>query len=526
MEMCIINPNSEEELEEEAALSLYRLVSIEGSSLLHATMDISDSNLLHGASYGDRNPDAQRGANYLGNQYAEIDHFYEDSVSTAAGSNYTHSSLNWLMATLRGIVEAANDPDMRGLLLQACQSALARRDTSDEDRDLYLGPIAVNAAFLEDSSLFSTATTLLKGSFNKGDYSALGALICLQNLVVQENDCLYDSETVCEQDASTIVDIILEREDTPFSQFLLYQGVRIFVSHFQNNSLLTIPLVLELFSHLNHQGRSKSYLDALLRKIIGPAISNYNLRLYATYNTSRIPAGQNHSSGGSREQRKLAGPIKAFYEYTNAHNRNLPPLLLQNIESNGFLFSLLSELIPAGNVSSLDVQRCIRSLISRCIIQTVGHEPKKTRDWTRLGETVTCPRDCVECSKMNTFLKDPRVSYHVLDTHSYHFEGQFHNVAYFDVEKVGWNSPTGVTETLKWWEEQHSKWKARVDSVMGAIRKRPQDRLKECLGHDYDDIMNLRMIKVVDDAVESNKEEKEYTGLGSGVPQKRVRENS
>ncbi|KAL8893888.1 MAG: hypothetical protein Q9192_004827, partial [Flavoplaca navasiana] len=80
MEMCITNQNGEEEMEDEAMLSLDRLVDPQGFNLLiGSTRRISTDNLLHGESYEDREPDTQRGGNYLGNQYAEIDQFFKDS---------------------------------------------------------------------------------------------------------------------------------------------------------------------------------------------------------------------------------------------------------------------------------------------------------------------------------------------------------------------------------------------------------------------------------------------------------------
>lgn len=85
MEMCITDQNSEEEMEKEAVLSLDHIVDPQGFNLLIAsTRTISTTNLLRGESYEDREPDTQRGGNYLGNQYAEIDQFFKDSVSVRA----------------------------------------------------------------------------------------------------------------------------------------------------------------------------------------------------------------------------------------------------------------------------------------------------------------------------------------------------------------------------------------------------------------------------------------------------------
>lgn len=329
---------------------------------------------------------------------------------------------------------------------------------------------------------------------------------------------------------------------------ILYQGVRTFIEYFQNNNLLIIPLVIELLSQSNHQGRSKTYFETLLRNIVDSAISNFNLYHYATYIASFFPPNQprpfsrslretvNASSSG------LAGPIKAFYEYASAHKQELPALLLQKIQataselkveqSNGFLISFLSELIPVADTCLNEAKSSLRSLFTLYITRTVGYEPKKPSDWTRLEELVTCSPQCRNCSSMNTFLKDPKESYYALGNGDYHLHARYHNFQYFDITKKSqWGNPLGVTKTNKWWEKHHPQWQTRAEAVLEAIKKLPQERLKECLGDEYDGIMDLRIVKVAEDVVMNNvvqndMEGKPFPELGSTVPQKRERENS
>ncbi|KAL8764944.1 MAG: hypothetical protein Q9209_007808 [Squamulea sp. 1 TL-2023] len=613
MEMCITNQNGEEEMEEEAVLSLDHLVDPQGFDLLiSSTRIISTTNLLRGESYEDREPDAQRGGNYLGNQYAEIDQFFKDSVSVAANklrkrteSNFTPYSLAHLTTRLQEFIGQAGDSSFRGLLLDVCQSVLGRDYANAKDRDSFLGTVAVSATFLKDSDLFNTIASQIKGSFEKNQYSALGGLICFDDLSVQENEyispkplsnttkslnssintaitkcgkiyqihenvnafrdgffkghpnrsdqlqvnslkrwldallysCLYNPEQICEQDASTLVKIIVEREGAPFSQHVLYQGVRVFIEHFQNNNLLINPLVVELLSQSNHQGLSKIYVETLLRNIVESAVSNFNLCQYATY-TARLSRGQKTSAISSR----LAGPIKAFYEYSSTCKQDLPAQLLQRIQataseltaeqSNGFLISFLSELIPVADTSFNEAQSCICSLVALYIIHTVGHEPKKPTNWTRLDEMCTCSHAYDDdCSKMNTFLKDPEASYRALGDVNYYLQSHFQNFKYFDVEKKQTWKIVGVTKTNKWWEEQHQKWQSRAEKVLGAIKELSQDRLKDCLRDEYDSVMDLRIVKIVDDtvvdgAIQSGKEGKKYLETMTSMPQKRRRENS
>ena len=82
MSMHITDPNNESEEPEESELLLSHIVDLEGFTLsIYDSLKISDTLLLQGISYSDREPDVQRGGNYMGNQYAEIDQFFKDSVS-------------------------------------------------------------------------------------------------------------------------------------------------------------------------------------------------------------------------------------------------------------------------------------------------------------------------------------------------------------------------------------------------------------------------------------------------------------
>lgn len=109
-------------------------------------------------------------------------------MSFLFGGRYSHTALDQLMGRLRATIEKDNDPKSRGLLLQICHSSLSRNYTSGKERDLYLGPVAVHAAFLGDASLFTKVVEQIEESFEKDYYCALGELICLQDLVVQEKE--------------------------------------------------------------------------------------------------------------------------------------------------------------------------------------------------------------------------------------------------------------------------------------------------------------------------------------------------
>lgn len=81
-----------------------------------------------------------------------------------------------------------NDPDIRELIVQTCQNHLTRAYQDDRKKDLFLGPIAVAAIFIVDQSLFRHAVRSVTDSFDKSTFLILGEHICLQTLVVPENE--------------------------------------------------------------------------------------------------------------------------------------------------------------------------------------------------------------------------------------------------------------------------------------------------------------------------------------------------
>ena len=82
MQKLITRPNDEEyEDSEESKLSLERIVELQGFEL-QTSLKISEDCVLQQTDlYNNRAPDEQMGGEYLGNQHAEIDHFYSDTVS-------------------------------------------------------------------------------------------------------------------------------------------------------------------------------------------------------------------------------------------------------------------------------------------------------------------------------------------------------------------------------------------------------------------------------------------------------------
>ena len=104
------------------------------------------------------------------------------------GNRDSYQALDKMMGRLREITTNHDATNLRGMLLQICRSSLCQKYKSNEDRNLHLGPVAVTAAFLRDAPLFTKVVEQISGSCGKDCYRALGELICLQSLAVQEQE--------------------------------------------------------------------------------------------------------------------------------------------------------------------------------------------------------------------------------------------------------------------------------------------------------------------------------------------------
>lgn len=299
-------------------------------------------------------------------------------------------------------------------------------------------------------------------------------------------------------------------------------------------------LMIELSFLVQYKGPSKIYLETILQSIEQNAICNFDLPQYTQYLDARNSWGIVKSIGKHCLQPEKTndynpgGPIKAFYTYISNIESGTSQLL-QRIQSQGsrltikqsqdFLPSFIKEILTAVDVFSTEAQKCVLSLIEIFITQTVGQEPGKPNDWARPLETAKkCQSDCDNCRSMNEFLRDPQRQNFTLpprERFSYHLEGQFDYFRYFDVEEKVKDNLTAVTKTTKWWEEQHQSWEKRASDAIKTLQKLPQEELKACLGTKFDEIMDLRMVKINGEAEESNSGEKQCHEVKSTVPQKR-----
>ena len=188
------------------SLELFTLVNLDGIQINKDILIIPEKMVLNGTDYEHRHPDVGKGGEYMGNEHAEIEQFFNDSVSIFDGEVRTiliclfkimliisHKHLMWLIlgnslspdrvgSLLRHIEhKIRRSHDLRNLLVYICQNVLDEGFGGSEIKDRCLGHVALAAVFLHDAHIFKKAVDQTSSSFEKDSYSALGARICLEN---------------------------------------------------------------------------------------------------------------------------------------------------------------------------------------------------------------------------------------------------------------------------------------------------------------------------------------------------------
>lgn len=165
-------------------------------------------------------------------------------------------------------------------------------------------------------------------------------------------------------------------------------------------------------------------------------------------------------------------------------------------ESKKFLRITLEELIPIAESFSPECQELFQSIVAIYIRLAVEKEPKRPAGWD-LSEKI-CDCGCKKRLEMNEFLRNPET-----ETHQLHGRNLFHQLDRYRYCKFSVHSSPGTTtviKTLKWWLEKHIKWEKQCSVALKVFQKLPQelpqDKLKQCLAHRYDELMDLRIVKV------------------------------
>lgn len=109
-------------------------------------------------------------------------------LSFVLGESHSHAWLSSLLDRLRRCITDDEETATRELVLDTCHTYLSRLQKSKNEKDLYLGPIAVNAAILDDTSLFAKTVKKMKETLEPEYYRKLGESIDIQEPVVEEHE--------------------------------------------------------------------------------------------------------------------------------------------------------------------------------------------------------------------------------------------------------------------------------------------------------------------------------------------------
>ncbi|KAK4506729.1 hypothetical protein PRZ48_000462 [Zasmidium cellare] len=570
MELCITDYQTEDQ-DTHSRLRLSRVVDLDGFDLMpYHALTIPKSTLLHRVHNESRAPDAQSGGGYTGNQHAEIDQIYEDSVMILIPKREVLPFLvtekaspsilrHFIGRMIQRFQSNGYDQASKEFLVQICTSALSMKWASSTNKNFLLGYVAVAAAFLQDPSLFKRVVDESMDIFTSDAYSELGTLISFPQEATSEGDDTdgkiseddfiraltrskalhktYDAlksfeggflrgnpdreqmvpkdyverwldsiaveyfqklQSVNEHDARTLVRAILDRSNNDFRQNIIYQSVRTLVSRFRHEDKFLIALAVELLNNLPGSGDSQKYLHTLLHQILDAVVSIFDLEFYDHYVETLHTRGPTSTPN--------TGPIIALYETATEPQRIT---LLDNIQKRSlslsqarwrdFIPAFLKQLITVVDASSPEGQQCVQSLVNSYITTTVGAEPPKPSDWRRPAEVVTYsyPRKTCSCiAQLNDFLLDATASTCELsckDAPGYYCDALY-KFDGLDQKRAG-NAVT-YTKTLKGWEREHRDWKGKADQATRVLRQLPEERLRACLAGRYEEVMELRSVKV------------------------------
>ncbi|KAK0302352.1 hypothetical protein LTR01_008821, partial [Friedmanniomyces endolithicus] len=299
---------------------------------------------------------------------------------------------------------------------------------------------------------------------------------------------------------------------------MMYQAIRKCVERLAPGCCESIALVVELLANLQDAGSSQRYLQTLLDRILSSTTLHFNLRWFADYIGWRAPQAAAsyqtsvHWTEISRGK-PSAGPIAGLYNALKPQDRLI---LLQRMREQAaslsaeqgrqFLLPMLNSLVEVVDPASSMVRECLQSLFAAYVVETVGQEPPEPSSWARPDEMARTPSPEVACiSRMNAFLADATATtLSIKQDDVPRLQWGFKFFRYFDEERED-HTVVAVTKTKRQWREQHEAWRKRCTEARNALSGLPQAKLQECLATQYDEIVNLGIVRCA--------------GLGEGDPE-------
>ena len=314
---------------------------------------------------------------------------------------------------------------------------------------------------------------------------------------------------------------------------------------FADNIEFSNVLAIEVLSYSRSRSATKKELVLrLLPPILYTAASRFELARYSSKNKEQSSRFDYPYSSWTeceidwRHDQRNKGRLDAyvvadFYQQIlQLYPEQIPELLTKIQEQTEQLLleelsrlvvPLLEEMLHIVNVSSPEISRFYQSMMGTFITRFVQKEPRKPKDWSRPSKFECYRSDCTECPTLREFLIQPEEKSRkfTLNKDRYHLFSHVPD----DCTKHESNPPEPpvltVTKTLKGWEREHKDWSERASEAQTVFKQWPSEELKQCLGEQYDAIMNLRAVKL--DPYEVSPEASASGIFANRTSQKRVR---
>ncbi|KAI9891014.1 MAG: hypothetical protein M1814_003365 [Vezdaea aestivalis] len=464
-------------------------------------------------------------------------------------------SVQSLIERLTTLSQSGNNKTSQEILSRMLQSAhMFLPNDKALVRDTLLGSCAVAAAQLREALFFSSFVEKTSTSFDEKTFAGLGRVITFRDLGVSKDDIvkalkkvpvlrsIYDNlssfrrgyldenpeskdptqkihtdqwlhnilfQTLNEltganqADAVTIASIIRGRSKYSFVQLVMYQGVLNFVDRFSADLRFMHALMVELLEEQSSLTGPKDYVRSLLRRISKTVLSNFDLGIFVEYAGKR--ARKHEVTLGY--DGLYEGLIRRYYHYSRSYDTNNTSILLERIWMSvdeklmkESVIPILNDLLSVVDISSREVRKYYELLVKAYITTFAPKLSEKPTDWARPEEKiVVCDDACERCSDLNKFLSDPKAERHEMSLAcADHVEGSqpLGNLRYLAmVWPTRGSTDVHAWKTLKRWEEQNENRQIAATAALEALRGfSDAERLKKCLGPDYDDLMNFRNI--------------------------------
>ncbi|KAI9832827.1 MAG: hypothetical protein M1826_000993 [Phylliscum demangeonii] len=544
-----------------------------GGYELENSLLIPEKWLLQPDLYDERDADSQEGGGYMGNQYADLDKLYHNTVlficpnafvtGILLGRGYTGDQFTRLVGRLEGLCkERGNDPLPYKWIVQMYDD-LVNGDRNHPNRASMLGRIAVAAVTLADPDLYLKA--LLDFPPLMGSENDLADALCrarkfygihrnleqfLSGVRTTHVDRSVDDRLVdwiknrlgealksmpeaYPEDAVALVEIVHDYDDG-----MLEGLVQSFILRFIGKSNFIDAVAIESLDFLQSGIPSADRVTKILTSVLGPAASRFELskysqtqerhalrrRPYPSEPDNRTPQTDASESDASESAKTQdARVVVGLYQHVLRSDPTAASNLLQKIERQAasdlqtvlhqgpytptrippdtWIIPLLEQFLPVLDLSLSNARQFCESLVTTYITICVPREPEKPGDWSQPDGAVTCSMpECVACSALRLFMIDP-------EQEIGRFEWPKETIAHVrlymtyqrhsELSTVATEPPVLVIKKTRGkWEEQHSRWQTQALAIRHALEGLPQSELKQALAERFEEMMDLRMVKV------------------------------